>query len=71
MATATALALFLAASAATLPQQLQPPLIPAALAQDVKNPSPSIETAELHAADFGALAREPYFEIFGDDDFEG
>lgn len=59
MAVAAVLALFLAASAVALPQpQQHPSLLPAALAQDVKNPSLSIETAELYAADFDTAARD-------------
>ena len=60
------LALFLAAAAtAALPQHPSP--LPAASAQDVKNPSLSIETAELRAADFGTTARDAPAEALGRD----
>ena len=52
VAATAALALFLAVAAAAHA------LPPAAHAQDAKNPSLSIETAELHAADFDVVARD-------------
>ncbi len=63
---AAVLALFLAAAAtAALPEHLPP--LPAASAQDVKNPSLSIETVELRAADFGTTARDAPAEALGRD----
>ena len=60
MAAAAALALFLAAVAVAAAA-----LAPAAAAQDAKNPSLSIETAELHAADFDVVARDAQAEALG------